>query len=71
MWTCGIDIATQQAVPATISSAIAAPGESPNGLAPSGARPGMVAAVTGAGGRAYSRNERANMAMPQPIPIHR
>ena len=53
MWTCGIDIATQQATPAMQSSVCAAPVDRPNGRASRIDRwaPPASATAASAGGR--------------------
>ena len=58
MCTCGIDIATQHATPATMSSACAAPGERPKGRSvPVPGAKGAGAAASG-GRRCRKKRER-------------
>ena len=46
MWTCGIDIATQQPTPATSKSACSTPGEAGIGAREAGARISLVLMMT-------------------------
>ena len=75
MCTCGMDMATQQATPATHSSVCRAPGESPSVLTEPAARAGAAAApdadCAGSGGRGRRIRARGSIAARQnkPIPI--
>ena len=61
MWTCGIDIATQQATPAMQSSVCAALVDRPNGRASraDGCAPPASTAAASAGGRPRMKSASA------------
>jgi hypothetical protein len=68
MWTCGIDMATQQATPAIASTAVKALGDRPSGLSLFNPPLNSAPADT-AGGRCRSVKARKNMAAAQKMPV--
>ena len=68
MCTCGIDIATQHATPATHSSTCAWSGVSPNGLPDGAVAPDFVALNEASGGRRRMNSASAVMVTNQKIP---
>ena len=70
MWTCGIDIATQQATPATINSAISVLEERPSvPRVPLDTAPAASAGCDGAGRRIARMSGSMATAQIRPMPI--
>src|SRR5687767_11334635 len=76
MWTCGIDIATQQLKPATTRTACSAFGDIPSGRGDRDATPAVVTLLSVSGERRRRTSTRGNIAatqktaMPRYVPRH-
>ena len=67
MWTCGIDMATQQATPAMLSSTVSAFGDRPSGRSGFAATVAELAVLI-AGGRLRSTRARLSITTMQKMP---